>query len=57
MPTEWKIGDRLESRWEIHKIMRGGFVCPSRSPRLWRGEKEVQGAFPRWRSSIPPHST
>jgi tetratricopeptide (TPR) repeat protein len=24
MATEWKIGDRLESRWEIHKIMRGG---------------------------------
>jgi tetratricopeptide (TPR) repeat protein len=24
MPTEWKIGDRLENRWEIHKIMRGG---------------------------------
>ena len=24
MATEWKVGDRLENRWEIHKIMRGG---------------------------------
>src|SRR3990172_1277119 len=24
MATEWKIGDRIESRWEIHKILKGG---------------------------------
>ncbi|HTM51664.1 MAG TPA: tetratricopeptide repeat protein [Bryobacteraceae bacterium] len=24
MAGEWKVGDRLENRWEIHKIMRGG---------------------------------
>ena len=24
MATDWKIGDRIERRWEIHKILRGG---------------------------------
>jgi tetratricopeptide (TPR) repeat protein len=24
MATDWKIGDRIQNRWEIHKILRGG---------------------------------
>ena len=24
MQTQWNIGDRIENRWEIHKILRGG---------------------------------
>ncbi|HLG15923.1 MAG TPA: serine/threonine-protein kinase [Blastocatellia bacterium] len=24
MATDWQIGDRIQNRWEIHKILRGG---------------------------------
>ncbi len=24
MATDWKIGDRIRNRWEIHKILHGG---------------------------------
>src|ERR1017187_5587036 len=24
MASNWKIGDRLDNRWEIHRIFRGG---------------------------------
>jgi hypothetical protein len=24
MPAQWNVGDRIENRWEIHKILRGG---------------------------------
>lgn len=24
MAREWKVGDKLENRWEIHKVMKGG---------------------------------
>jgi len=24
MPGQWNVGDRMENRWEIHKILRGG---------------------------------
>jgi tetratricopeptide (TPR) repeat protein len=42
MLTEWKVGDRLESRWEIHKIMRGGMgVVYVVNDLEW---KEVQAA-------------
>ena len=24
MTSAWQIGDKIENRWEIHKILRGG---------------------------------
>jgi hypothetical protein len=24
MATNWRIGDRIQNRWEIYKILRGG---------------------------------
>jgi len=24
MASNWQIGDKIENRWEIHKILRGG---------------------------------
>ncbi len=24
MATDWQIGDKIENRWEIHNILRGG---------------------------------